>query len=351
MQIARRVALSLATMFLLFGSMTSLNSVLAQTAGEETDWQTLNPEGDEFTIVMPRDPKVEASDEPYHRMTLHTRLYLSAPASGPVLAVASLSGIKSNAAMYTEFERLNSYVDAFKNWFPQKVRGKDAVAKLTLVNEKPLNGNPGREYRIVVGDLSGSVRVYTTRRRFYAAVVLNTKKDDALTDRFLSSFVLPEKIAEPPRAAVAAGRVPSPENADEGRRAKKDNSEESQKNEQASEASPETKPGEAVPATKPGERAPISGGVLNGKAISLPKPDYPPEARAAGANGTVTVQVTIDEAGNIIAAKAIAGHPLLQQAAVNAAFGARFSPTTLMGEPVKVTGVITYTFVSKQGSP
>ena len=321
---------------------------LAQAAGDtNTDWVTLNPEGDEFTIVMPRDPKVEASDEPYHRMTLHTRLYLSAPAHGPVLAVASLSGIKSNAALYTEFERLNSYVDAFKNWFPQKVRGKDAVAKLTLMGEKTLSGNPGREYRIVVGDLSGSVRVYTTRKRFYAAVVLNTKKDDALTDRFLSSFVLPEKIAEPPRAAIAAGRVPLPENGAEARPAKRENTDEPQKNEQAAEAPVETKPGEANPVTKPGERAPISGGVLNGKAISLPKPDYPPEARAAGANGTVVVQVTIDEAGNIISARAINGHPLLQQAAVNAAYGARFSPTMLMGEPVKVTGVITYNFVKQ----
>src|SRR2546425_902201 len=346
MQIARRVALLLATMFLLLGSTPLLTSVLAQTS-EENDWQTLKPEGDEFTIAMPREPKIEASDEPYHRMTLHTRLYLSAPARGPVLAVASLSGIKSNAAMYTEFERLNSYVDAFKNWFPQKVRGKDAVAKLTLVTEKTLNGNPGREYRIVVGDLSGSVRVYTTRKRFYAAVVLNTKKDDALTDRFLSSFVLPEKIAESPRPAVAAGRVPLPESGAESRPAKKENTDEAKKNEQTAEAPAETKPGEGSSATKPGERAPISGGVLNGKALSLPKPDYPPEARAAGASGTVAVQVTIDEAGNIIAAKAINGHPLLQQAAVNAAYGARFSPTMLMGEPVKVTGVITYNFVSK----
>ncbi|HEX8651113.1 MAG TPA: TonB family protein [Pyrinomonadaceae bacterium] len=93
--------------------------------------------------------------------------------------------------------------------------------------------------------------------------------------------------------------------------------------------------------------APISGGVLNGKAISLPKPPYPPVAKAARASGTVTVQVTIDENGNVISARAVSGHPLLQSAAVQAARSAKFSPTKLSGQPVKVTGVITYNFVAQ----
>jgi len=99
--------------------------------------------------------------------------------------------------------------------------------------------------------------------------------------------------------------------------------------------------------TPPRSGAPISGGVLNGKAISLPRPAYPAVARAARASGTVTVQVTIDESGKVISARAVGGHPLLQQAAVQAAYGARFSPTQLSGQPVKVTGVITYNFVAQ----
>ena len=94
-------------------------------------------------------------------------------------------------------------------------------------------------------------------------------------------------------------------------------------------------------------RAPISGGVLNGKAISLPKPAYPPIARQAHAAGTVVVQVTIDENGSVISASAVSGHPLLRAVAVAAARGARFSPTKLSGQPVKVTGVITYNFVAQ----
>jgi TonB family protein len=89
----------------------------------------------------------------------------------------------------------------------------------------------------------------------------------------------------------------------------------------------------------------ISGGVLNGKALSLPKPPYPPAARAVGASGAVTVQVLIDENGDVVSANAVSGHPLLRAAAVEAARGAKFSPTELEGMPVKVSGVITYNFV------
>jgi TonB family protein len=89
----------------------------------------------------------------------------------------------------------------------------------------------------------------------------------------------------------------------------------------------------------------VSGGVLNGKAISLPKPAYPPAARAVRASGAVNVQVLIDEEGRVVSAHAISGNPLLIAAAEAAARSARFSPTLLSGQPVKVSGVISYNFV------
>ena len=97
-------------------------------------------------------------------------------------------------------------------------------------------------------------------------------------------------------------------------------------------------------AKRPLKGTTISGGVLNGKATRLPKPPYPPIAKAAKASGTVVVQVVIDENGNVISASPVSGHPLLQAAAVAAARSAKFSPTKLSGEVVKVSGVITYTF-------
>ncbi len=92
----------------------------------------------------------------------------------------------------------------------------------------------------------------------------------------------------------------------------------------------------------------IASGVINGKAISLPKPEYPAAALAVKASGAVNVRVSIDETGNVISAAAISGHPLLQQAAVKAARQATFRPTLLSGQPVKVTGVIVYNFVASE---
>lgn len=104
---------------------------------------------------------------------------------------------------------------------------------------------------------------------------------------------------------------------------------------------------EPPPPPKPTPHAPISGGVLNGKAVHLVQPPYPPIARSAHASGQVVVQVLIDENGNVVAAHATSGHPLLQAAAVNAARSSKFTPTKLSGQPVKVNGVIIYNFVAQ----
>lgn len=92
------------------------------------------------------------------------------------------------------------------------------------------------------------------------------------------------------------------------------------------------------------KRPPISGGVMTGKATSLPKPVYSAAAQAVGASGTVTVQITVDEEGRVMSAKALDGNVLLRPAAVDAALKAKFNPTKLSGVPVKVTGLITYNF-------
>lgn len=92
---------------------------------------------------------------------------------------------------------------------------------------------------------------------------------------------------------------------------------------------------------------PVTGVVLNRKAISLPKPPYPDEARAARASGTVVVRIVINEKGTVIRACAMQGPPLLMHASEAAAFHAVFTPTKIDGQPVKVAGVITYNFVAR----
>jgi TonB family protein len=89
----------------------------------------------------------------------------------------------------------------------------------------------------------------------------------------------------------------------------------------------------------------ISGGLLNGKAKNLAKPEYPEAARAVKAGGAVNVEVAVDEQGKVISAEAVSGHPLLRKAAEDAAKKSTFTPTLLEGVPVKVNGILTYYFV------
>ena len=88
----------------------------------------------------------------------------------------------------------------------------------------------------------------------------------------------------------------------------------------------------------------ISGGVLNGKAIRFPQPAYPPVAKTERASGTVTVEVVVDEDGNVESARAVSGHRLLRDAAVEAAYKAKFKPEVVSGVRVKVRGLLTYSF-------
>jgi TonB family protein len=89
---------------------------------------------------------------------------------------------------------------------------------------------------------------------------------------------------------------------------------------------------------------PVSGGVLNGTALFLPPPIYPDAAKRMRSTGVVTVEVVLDETGKVISAIATSGPTLLRETSMQAALKAKFSPTKLSGQPVKVSGVINYKF-------
>lgn len=322
------------------------------------EWETISPENEEFTVLMPKNPTTESTKFPYHKMELTARLYMATSNTGPVLAIASLSGIKSDPAQYTEFARFNSYIDAFKNFFPAKVRSKETPVKMTLVSSRPFHGHTGRSYKITIGDLSGSVNAFVTRKRFYAIVSLNNKKDTALDEKFLSSFVLPERQAAPPKTVATANpdQQPPAQNPDPNAQnqvqpenettlpATPNNTTEpvpANPNNPNNQGQNPNNPGQAQQGQQNQRRPPIAGGMLNGKAIYLPVPEVPP----GDASGVVLVAVVIDEQGGVIEARAVSGPQHLHQAAVNAARLARFTPTLMMGEPVRVSGTLSYNFV------
>ncbi len=103
-------------------------------------------------------------------------------------------------------------------------------------------------------------------------------------------------------------------------------------------AAPKTE-GSAAPATQR-----VSGGVLQGNATRKVQPPYPALAKAAGAEGSVQVAITVNENGEVTTTEAVSGHPLLKEAALEAAKEWKFKQTELAGKPVKVQGLLTFNF-------
>ena len=108
---------------------------------------------------------------------------------------------------------------------------------------------------------------------------------------------------------------------------------------------PPTPTPKPTPTQRQGGTISLTSSVISSKVIEKPAPPYPQIAKTAGISGPVAVQILVDEGGRVVSAKATSGNPLLQAAAVQAAYRARFTPTMLSGQPVKVTGSITYNFV------
>lgn len=102
-----------------------------------------------------------------------------------------------------------------------------------------------------------------------------------------------------------------------------------------------TDPGE----NKPRPSGPVEAGNLNDKAIELPAPIYPGEARKVHASGRVTVRVIVAETGKVLSVDVVSGPKELWLAAIEAARKARFKPALIGDTAVKVTGTLTYDFV------
>jgi TonB family protein len=114
---------------------------------------------------------------------------------------------------------------------------------------------------------------------------------------------------------------------------------------------PTSDPPSAAASAETSEKLNVSGGVLQGNAIKRVQPSYPQIAKAARASGPVQVQITISESGEVIEASVISGHPLLRDAALQAARQWLFAPTELSGVPVKVQGILTFNFTLDDEEP
>ncbi|MDT7540755.1 MAG: periplasmic protein TonB [Acidobacteriota bacterium] len=112
-------------------------------------------------------------------------------------------------------------------------------------------------------------------------------------------------------------------------------------------ATDDPRPPEAIkPTHAPTQQKPLAlSQLIASKVLSKPVPPYPAIAKATNVQGTVTVEILVDEQGRVVNATAKEGPLMLREAARQAALLARFTPTKLNGEPVKVSGVISYNFM------
>jgi TonB family protein len=102
---------------------------------------------------------------------------------------------------------------------------------------------------------------------------------------------------------------------------------------------------ETPPPPLPQELEKVSESMLQSRAINRVNPVYPSNVRKLNAAGTVQVEVTISEIGLVVEARAISGHLALRGAAVEAARKWVFKPAIINDAPVKIKGVLTFTFV------
>jgi TonB family protein len=282
-----------------------------QTSSPEanpTNWKTFESAEGRFSIQFPGAPRVGTEPlDPVGKVLLH-KCSLNTKAEYGVVYADYPMKIEASAANQVLDDGAKGAVTALSS-------------ELLSISEISLSGNPGRQLkeRLKNGAIMHARMFLVGQRLYQIAVTLppteNSNADqvalyeDAGT-KFLESFKLkPDEPAlenEVPQCKKALGAV-------------------------------------KVDGSNPKES--LAGSVLNGRALSLPHPEYPASAKTAHAQGTVEVRVVIDQTGTVMSAHPISGHPLLYAVSVKAARAARFTPTMFEGQPVCVTGIIIYTFV------
>jgi len=97
------------------------------------------------------------------------------------------------------------------------------------------------------------------------------------------------------------------------------------------------------------QRVRVSQGVSQGLLIKKVQPSYPPLARQARIQGTVTLQAEISKDGTIENLRLMSGHPMLAPAAIEAVKQWRYKPYLLNGEPVAVETTVMVNFTLSGG--
>ena len=283
----------------------------------QSEWQKIAPVGESFTVSMPtKAVQVTRLIPLSEKVLVPERVYYSVSGGRRYMIVSFVRTPPE------QVQALSNFTD-FLRAIEQSFKGNGGEKRLLSFDSDLLQeSRPVKQYRLQLGDYKGIARFLGTEKAFFAQIVVGADETAPDVQQFLSSF----RVGSPNTDAQATGIVSTQELTTIA----------------ASRVSAEPPP-EPWPRTA----GPIVGGVLNGKAVSLPKPEYPKAARKNRDEGRVSVRIVIDEEGKVISAEAIEGPESLRQEAVRVALKSRFTPTRLLGQPVKVSGVIVYNFVAQ----
>jgi TonB family protein len=289
-------------------SVALLFVFLTPVLGQD-DWKKIAPVGESFTVSMPTAATVVSRVIPLNEESwVPERVYYSITNNRRYMIV-SFSRTRPD-----QTPALSSFT-GFTRVMERSFVSKDNEIR-SLTFEQNLSDESGvvKQYHLQLGDYRGVAQFIGVEKNFYALMVIGADETDANVRRFLNSFEL-----GPINDSSASDNV---ETIDGN--------------------------GPAIPPEPwPKPFTYISGGVLNGKALSLITPQYPEAARANHEAGQVKVRIVIDEFGKVITAGGVEGPDSLRDAAVDAAFKSRFTPTKLMGQPIKASGVLVYNFVAR----
>ena len=294
-------------------ALVSTLLVCSVSVPAQEQWKKIAPFGEAFTVAMPTAAQSVSRVILLSATKSVPARVLYSVANGRRYAIASF--VRTTDERMPALSNFPEFATAME-WSLTSAEG--TTGSVTFLQDLSAGPTIIRQYHLKLGENEGVARFIATETSLYALLVIGAEESDSEARRFLNSFVV--------------GKLNN--------------------DDQRDVTNTITRPGgyedkELPPEPWPRKSNPISGGVLNGKALTLGRPEYPMAARENWDQGQVRVQIVIDEFGRVIEAVPISGPPTLREAAVKAAFKSRFTPTRLMGQPVKIAGVIVYNFVAR----
>ncbi len=283
-------------------------SVAAQDAFAQQGprWIDFSPADGSFHISMPHEPKLEPVTGTYDLLSVSGTWY-TAGSPGGSYAIWSL--VEPNPQIGWGGE--DSYLDVAADLFWQTLlkQARDTVhstvnrrAGIAYIKELPTNPLPGREYSVVLGELSGTAQIFVAQRRIFILLAADTADGPWERERFLGSFKVSQQVGR----MLQDG---DPKVDDDG---------------------PIFKNKEVD------ERA---------RVLSKPEPSYTESARVFGIQGTVVLRAVFSKTGEVTRVEIIKRLPHgMTQRCLIAARAIKFSPAMKDGKPVSTWMQLEYNF-------